>query len=153
MARSSSPSSEKKPDGRASNGKNLKPHHFKPGQSGNPSGFNNYHAFAKAAREHTTEALEVLVKCMRQTKFLDIRMRAAAELLNRGWGKPKEQVEINTTRYVAVVPMPLDSSEAWLAAVQGRKTNGHGVTIEASPKTTDPLSLPGSPSPSSKLNS
>jgi hypothetical protein len=41
-----------------------------------------------AAREHTAAALGRLVQLMEQDEDRNIALSAAAELLNRGWGKP-----------------------------------------------------------------
>lgn len=155
MAPSSPPSSdgEKPKNSRARPGntcKHLAKHQWKPGQSGNPSGANTptiKQQFAIAAREYGNEALETLVKCMRQKMSWDVRLRAATELLNRGYGKPVETIETDQKSYVAFVPLPIER-EAWLSAVQKHRVNGaNGVTIEQQSPTE-----PGNPLPS-KLNS
>lgn len=163
MARSSPPNSEPKSKryARPGNGKNLAPHQWKPGQSGNPSGGNDLTAqktrIVSLAREYSVDALEELVKLMRNRKSADIRLRACIAIIERGYGKPTETVELETTQYVAYMPMPLGREE-WLAAVKGVQAakNGHAVIEHATNGMTDQPSsesLPGSPSPTSKLNS
>jgi hypothetical protein len=74
---------------RAKNGKMVKGHSI---SSGRPKGaINKITAELRAAaQEYTTEALNTIAKCMRQTKDLDISLRAAAMILDRGYGKPAQ---------------------------------------------------------------
>lgn len=58
---------------------------FKPGQSGNPGG--RPKGIAAQAREHTEAALTVLVNGMAD-EDARVRVAAAREILDRGWGKP-----------------------------------------------------------------
>ena len=62
---------------------NLKP--FKPGQSGNPGG--RPKGIAAKAREHTDKALDVLVAAL-DDKDSKVRITAAKEIIDRGFGKP-----------------------------------------------------------------
>jgi hypothetical protein len=64
--------------------------------SGNPSGRSRAAAdVIEAAREHTAAALGRLVQLMEQDEDRSIALSAAAELLNRGWGKPPVFAEVN----------------------------------------------------------
>ena len=58
---------------------------FKAGQSGNPGG--RPKGIAARAREHTDRAIEVLVEGM-EDDDRKVRIAAAKELLDRGFGKP-----------------------------------------------------------------
>lgn len=72
-----------------------KPGTFKPGQSGNPGGRPKEAPEVKAlAREYGAEAIAKLVELMRGD---DPRVaKAAAEtLLDRGFGKPQQSVELS----------------------------------------------------------
>lgn len=67
---------------------------FKPGQSGNPGGRPKENAEVKAlAREHTETAIQTLVHYCKQRKDAGAAVRAAQELLNRGWGKPVQPID------------------------------------------------------------
>lgn len=73
----------------------LKPFQFKPGQSGNPTGRpKGQTELKRLARSYTMEAMMKLVNIMQneEAPFADQR-GAAVEILNRGWGKPLQQVE------------------------------------------------------------
>ena len=63
--------------------KNLRP--WKPGQSGNPGG--RPKGIARLAREHGDKALNVLVSALDDDDGR-IRIAAAREILDRGYGKP-----------------------------------------------------------------
>jgi hypothetical protein len=72
---------------------NLRP--FKPGQSGNPGGRSKAQIDVRnAAREYTQEAIDTLVLVMRNGKPSEAAM-AANSLLDRAWGKPRQEVEIS----------------------------------------------------------
>lgn len=63
----------------------------------NPTGKNGRDPHAAAlralAREHTAEAVGVLVEAMR-CNDLNARMAAATQILDRAWGKPSAQVDL-----------------------------------------------------------
>lgn len=63
---------------------NIKPFEWKKGQSGNPGG--RPKGIQAKAREHTDKAIEVLVNGL-DDKDPKVRVAAAKELIDRGWGK------------------------------------------------------------------
>lgn len=72
--------------------RNLKS--FKPGQSGNrrgrPPGVLDMRALAKA---HTAEAIKTLAEIMRSKRASSAaRVSASNALLDRGWGRPNQEV-------------------------------------------------------------
>jgi len=72
---------------------------FKKGQSGNPGGRPKaVKAVEEVAREHTPLAMQTLAEiCRNQKAPAAARVSAAAHLLDRGWGKPKQDVTLNGT--------------------------------------------------------
>jgi hypothetical protein len=66
---------------------------FTPGNSGNPGGRpKDEHRVADLARSYTTEAIETLVDLMRHGKDERVRGTAAQALLDRGWGKARQEI-------------------------------------------------------------
>src|SRR6056300_1427915 len=62
------------------------------GHSGNPSGRpKDEFKVAELARTYTIEAIDTLVELMRHGKDERVRGTAAQALLDRGWGKPKQE--------------------------------------------------------------
>jgi hypothetical protein len=89
---------------------------WRKGQSGNPSGRPKRDAdLQRAARSYTPEALMILARIMRAEKTQDaVRVAAARELLDRGWGKAAQTVHSSVTR----VPVdPDDLTDEQLAAI------------------------------------
>ena len=63
------------------------------GHSGNPSGRpKDEYKVAELARTYTSEAIDTLVELMRHGKDERVRGTAAQALLDRGWGKPKQEL-------------------------------------------------------------
>lgn len=68
---------------------------FDQGISANPGGRpKKSNRAAGMCREHTEKAVEVLIKSLSSEKE-DVRLKAAEQILNRGWGKPQEYVELS----------------------------------------------------------
>jgi len=69
---------------------------FKPGQSGNPGGrprkTPEMRHVEDLAKEHTGKAVQGIVELMESPDHR-VRLAACEEILNRGWGKPRERVE------------------------------------------------------------
>lgn len=66
---------------------------FQPGQSGNPGGRPKGDSELRAAaREHTEQALAVLVSGLAD-EDPRIRLKAAELMLDRGWGKPTQTID------------------------------------------------------------
>jgi len=80
------PEREKQPGGVTGRG-------FMPGQSGNPGGRSaGQRELRDAAREHTEEAVETLVRWMRSNDAT-ASVQAAKVLLERGWGRPPQPLQ------------------------------------------------------------
>lgn len=66
---------------------------FAPGQSGNPGGRpRTLIDVQELARQHTEQAIRTLVQALDDPK---LRVQAACALLDRGWGRPVQSVEID----------------------------------------------------------
>ncbi|MCM2311390.1 MAG: DUF5681 domain-containing protein [Steroidobacteraceae bacterium] len=84
---------------------------WKKGQSGNPGGRSprvgpNGETIAELARVHTAEALATLVEvCNAKQNEPRDRVSAANAILDRGWGKPKESVDLDAKVEGSGVPV------------------------------------------------
>lgn len=75
-------------------------HRWKPGQSGNPTGLvkpeRAEEHVAQLARKHTVAAINCLVSVMGNDENPPrVRIIAAEAILDRGWGKAEQHIEIN----------------------------------------------------------
>ena len=67
---------------------------FVKGNSGNAGGRpKDTHNIAALARSYSTEAIETLVELMRNARDDRVRGTAAQALLDRGFGKPKVEIQ------------------------------------------------------------
>lgn len=74
------------------------------------------------ARSYTREAIETLVEVMRESGSAEARTRAATTLLDRGWGRPAQQLRAEVSGTPAItINLP------WLA---GRGLAGGGRPME-----------------------
>ena len=72
---------------------------WKPGQSGNPAG--RKRGIEEHARKYTHEALECLARSLKGDSWQE-RHNAAVLLLERGWGKPVQQVTGDPDKPLAI---------------------------------------------------
>jgi hypothetical protein len=69
---------------------------FKKGKSGNPGGRPRQLASVMhEARRHTLEALQVQLQLMQSAESESVRLNAAEAILNRGWGRPIQAVQVD----------------------------------------------------------
>lgn len=68
-----------------------------PNPTGRPKGVGVDRPVRDLARVHTEEAIQVLVNILRdESARKDTRIAAAEALLNRGWGRPSQQVDVTS---------------------------------------------------------
>ena len=68
---------------------------FRKGQSGNPGGRpKEIEGVRELARKHTEEAINTLVKMLRSRNDR-VRVAAAEALLDRGWGRSNQDMEVS----------------------------------------------------------
>jgi hypothetical protein len=78
---------------------------FKKGHSGNPGGRPKEAKDVQAlARAHTAEAVQTLVEVMRTGSPDRARAAAAESLLDRGWGRAPQTVEVSTENDEPLLP-------------------------------------------------
>src|SRR5215203_6350839 len=89
---------------------------WQPGQSGNPKGRPSIKGEVETlARTYTVEAVETLVDLMRNGFPDTVRAAAANALLNRGWGLPRQAVDVLPAVMKPINQMSLEEVEAELA--------------------------------------
>lgn len=86
---------------------------FKKGSTGNAKGRTPIPADVKeAAKAHTMTAIETLVDEMKHGKNGASRVAAATAILNRGWGAPKQTVDVDVNHKQDWSAM-LDALDSW----------------------------------------
>lgn len=96
---------------------------WQPGQSGNPSGLPAGVGEVRAlARQYTQQAITTLAEIMQDTHApRPARVAAAEALLDRGWGKPQQQIDVGGGEWAALGAASLAALLASLPAdVQAR---------------------------------
>lgn len=79
---------------------------IQPGETRNPNGKppSMNKELKEAFRDHTMDALETLVEIMLDKRARNFdRVRAAECILDRGWGRPNQQVEVDVLHNVPIV--------------------------------------------------
>ena len=116
---------------------------FKKGRSGNPSGRSKLDLeMRELARAHTPELIERLMFWARQVKNGRAAVMAINSMLDRGWGKPSQDIhvqgKINHSYAVSAEPL---TDEQWALAYARKHDeqsngNGHLGTTEGPAKIT-----------------
>lgn len=95
---------------------------FKKGQSGNPGG-RPKNAIGELARKYTDEILDVLLNVLRTGNNRD-RLTAATILLDRAYGKCRQEIEIAPLQVSRMVDAPpQETREEWIDRKR-RESNG-----------------------------
>src|SRR5574343_546553 len=89
------------PNGRAKTIDGLGEISGKTGKSTNPLGVNGYSEdklnLRRLVRVHTEDAINTIVEIMKTSDDESARLAAAKDILDRGWGRPANQIEIQQT--------------------------------------------------------
>jgi len=98
---------------------------FKKGVSGNPSGRpKDFNEVKKYAQQFTIEAIDNLVRLMRNEKDSRTSLHAAEALLDRAIGKATQAVEHSGTIEQSIINVPnQETMEQWIA----RKMQQHQI--------------------------
>jgi len=118
---------------------------FRSGQSGNPGGRpKGERSVREIAQQHTAAAMETLVAVMQTGKNSE-RVQAATALLDRGWGKPTQSVEMSgdrTSDRTTLVDLLVSLNDNH--AVRDPATGSPAITdaTDADDSDTDPFSVP-----------
>lgn len=100
---------------------------FKPGVSGNPGGKSKIQAeFEKKCREFVSEKGWKLIEKMTESRDAKIQQWALEQMLNRGFGKPKETIDV-TTRDESI-PSPDAVAGDILNLIAGESSQGSTAT-------------------------
>ena len=94
---------------------------FEPGVSGNPGGRPSVREIAAIARRYTPDALRALVEvCRTAIDNPAARVAAANGLLDRGWGKPNQQLDVTAGQGIAAALADGEQTPGVLIGPQGR---------------------------------
>ena len=121
---------------------------FEKGKSGNPGGRPKRTPeeadLIEACRTKTPEALQTILELMEESDNDRVKLAAAQYVIERGWGKAPERIELLTaTVDLSAEDIDLSPMEAYLRLIKG---------IKSPQKTTESNSLVESPSsPISRL--
>jgi hypothetical protein len=96
---------------------------FAKGQSGNPGGRRRELANLRAeARRHTGPALQTVLKLMRSGRSEAVRLGAAQTILDRGWGKPIQSLQVDgrflTKKLSELTPSELEALEQRIELIE-----------------------------------
>jgi len=92
---------------------------FVKGSSGNPGGKSSkLNSGVLEARKHAEEAILVLSQSLKSPDE-NIRVKSANSILDRAWGKPKEQIEHTGADGGAIITTSIPSIDSWLGGMLG----------------------------------
>ncbi len=106
---------------------------FQKGQSGNPGGrpkikLEDGRTLTDLAREHTPKAVKALVDVLEDTGASDAsKVSAATALLDRGWGRPRQDLGIEMK--------PDTATAALLEQARKRAASGAGMLTQVATTT------------------
>lgn len=97
--------------------------HWPKGTSGNPSGrprrTPEERQLIEACRQKVPEALEVILSLMRESKNEKVRMQAAQFIIERGYGRAPEKIELEVRREEPQPGADMTPAEAYIRLIHG----------------------------------
>jgi len=113
---------------------------FEKGQSGNPGGRPKRTAeevdLIEACREKTPEALETILQLMDESDNDRVRLAAAQYVIERGWGKAPERIELVAAAVdVSTEDLDLSPLDVYLRVIKGGKVPEKALAASSKEET------------------
>jgi len=116
---------------------------WKPGQSGNPNGRAADLSLQELCKTYTEEAVKTLVVAMRNPKE---RVIAAKEILDRGWGRPKQVISTDGEQF-NITHLHMLAAQIVSEEIMARQAQPQTITPDETTKIATQQRLLDAPKP------